>query len=333
MVTVAEIEQARAELPPEIVRTPVVHQDELSRICRSPVRFKLENLQVTGSYKSRAAFTLLNRLPHDRRLRGAALSSSGNFASAFAYMGRLLDIPTAVVMLDRTSPLKVAKSRRYGAEIVFCGERFEDRWAVLESLEKERGITSLNTFESKDVVAGHGTIGLEMLEQMPEVDTVLVPVSSGGLIAGIATVIKERSPGTRVVGVQPAGSYAVTESMRVGEPVRIPEVRTICDALIAQKPGNLPFEHIQKYVDEMVLVSDDDAIHAVRWLAEEGKIVAEAGGAVCVAALLREKVKNPGRVLVLVSGGNIAPDTLAEYLTRTEARTTESGVGAAAPAA
>src|SRR5205807_1490646 len=152
---------------------------------------KLENLQVTGSYKSRAAFTILNALSPEQKAKGAALSSSGNFASAFAYMGRLLGIPTAVVMMDQTSPLKVAKSRRYGAEIVFCGRDFNERWRVLDRLQEERGITAVNTFESEAVVAGHGTLGLEILDDVPEVNTVLIPVSSGGLIAGVATAVKE----------------------------------------------------------------------------------------------------------------------------------------------
>lgn len=314
MVNVAAIEAACAELPPAVRRTPLVPSEELSALTGAEVFFKLENLQVTGSYKARAAFTILNHLSPEQKARGAALSSSGNFASAFAYMGRLLGIPTAVVMMEKTSPLKVEKSRRYGAEIVLCGDRFEDRWAVLDRLHAERGIAAVNTFESEDVIAGHGTLGLEMLDDLPDVDTVFIPVSSGGLIAGVATAIKERRPGARVYGVQPEGSNAVTESLRRGEPVRIPEVRTICDALIAQNPGRLPFEHIQRTVDGMILVSDDEVKRAIVWLVEHPKQVVEAGGAVCAAALLAGKAEARGRTIALLSGGNIAPKTLAEYI-------------------
>src|SRR5262245_40992405 len=214
MISLAEIEAARAALPPQVVHTPLLFSAELSASAGGEVFFKLESLQVTGSYKPRAAFTILNHLSPEQKVRGAALSSSGNFASAFAYMGRLLGIPTAVVMMDKTSPLKVAKSQRYGAEIVLCGKTFEERWRVLDGLQEERGLTAVNTFESPDVVAGHGTLGLEILDDLPEVETVLIPVSSGGLIAGAATAIKERRPGVRVFGVQPEGSYAVTESLR-----------------------------------------------------------------------------------------------------------------------
>lgn len=312
LVTVDQIERARASLPAAVVHTPAIHSEDLPG--GADVWFKLENLQVTGSYKARAAFTILNNLAPEQKARGAALSSSGNFASAFAYMGRLLGIPTAVVMMNRTSPLKVEKSRRYGAEIVLCGDDFEARWQTLDRLQEERGIAAVNTFESEDVITGHGTIGLEILEDLPNVDTVLVPVSSGGLLAGLATAVKERRPGARVVGVQPEGSNAVTESLRRGEPVRIPAVRTICDALIAQTPGRLPFAHLQRYVDEMVLVTDDEVKQAIAWLVEHGKLVVEAGGAVGVAALLAGKTAARGRTVVLLSGGNIAPATLAQYL-------------------
>lgn len=314
MVSLEAIERARAALPEAIVRTPMVRSEELAETAGGPVFFKLENLQVTGSYKARAAFTILNNLPAEQKQRGAALSSSGNFASAFAYMGRLLGIPTAVVMMEKTSPLKVAKSRRYGAEIVLCGNNFEERWSVLDRLQSERGIAAINTFESEDVVAGHGTLGLEILDDLPEVNTVMIPVSSGGLIAGVATAIKEKRPGARVIGVQPEGSPAVTESVKRGEPVRIPEVKTICDALIAQVPGRLPFAHIQRYVDEMVLVTDDEVKRAIVWLVEHAKLVVEAGGSVCAAALLAGKVRAQGRTVCLLSGGNIAPSTLAGYI-------------------
>ncbi|MBM3459778.1 MAG: pyridoxal-phosphate dependent enzyme, partial [Armatimonadetes bacterium] len=185
LVPLAAIEAARANLPPQIVHTPLLVSEDLQEITGVPVWLKPENLQVTGSYKARAAFTMLNNLPAEFRARGAAISSSGNFASAWAYMGRLLGIPTAVVMQEKTSPLKVEKTRRYGAEVILCPNDFDARWRTLFSLEPERGIRAINTFEYEDVVSGHGTIGLELADDLPDVDTVLIPVSSGGLIAGV----------------------------------------------------------------------------------------------------------------------------------------------------
>jgi threonine dehydratase len=314
LVTVAEIRKAAAKLPPQIVRTPLLVSEDLGELVGAPVWFKPECLQVTGSYKARAAFTMLNNLPPEARQRGAAISSSGNFASAWAYMGRLLGIPTAVVMQEKTSPLKVEKTRRYGAEVILCPNDYDARWRTLFALEPERGIRAINTFEYPDVVSGHGTIGLEIVEQLPEVDTVLIPVSSGGLIAGVATAVKELRPGARVIGIQPTGSHAVHTSVERGEVTRIPKVETICDALIAAAPGHLPFAHIQKYVDEMALVTDDEVKAAIRWLVEKAKLVVEAGGAVCAAALLSGKVRPQGKTIVLLSGGNILPATLAQYL-------------------
>ena len=318
LVQLDEIRQARAKLPAQILRTPLLVSEELTAVAGAQVWFKPENLQVTGSYKARAAFTMLDNLPAENRLRGAAISSSGNFAGAWAYMGRLLGIPTAVVMQEKTSPLKIERTRAYGAEVILCPNDFDARWKTLFDLEPQRGIRAINTFESIDVVRGHGTIGLEMLEDLPDVDTVLIPVSSGGLIAGVATAIKEMRPNVRVVGVQPEGSHAVHTSCQRGSVTRIERVETICDALIAAVPGELPFAHIQRYVDEMVLVSDEEVKHAIRWLVEKSKLVVEAGGAVGVAALLTRKVRAPGRAIVLLSGGNIMPRTLAQYLYETE---------------
>jgi threonine dehydratase len=319
LVTLEEIRAARAALPPQIVRTPLLVSEDLQESAGAPVWFKAENLQVTGSYKARATFTMLNNLPPEWRERGAALSSSGNFASAWAYMGRLLGIPTTVVMQEKTSPLKVEKTRRYGAEVILCANDFDARWSTLFALEPERGIRAINTFEYPDVVRGHGTIGLEMLDDLPDVDTVIIPVSSGGLIAGIATAVKELRPSARVIGVQPEGSHAASTSFRRGEVTRIDKVETICDALIAAYPGKLPFAHIRRYVDEMALVTDEEVKAAIRWLVERAKLVVEAGGAVGVAALLTGKVRPRGKTIVLLSGGNIMPSTLAEYLTSEEA--------------
>jgi threonine dehydratase len=315
LVTLAEIQAARAALPPEVVRTPLLRSEELGEIAGAPVWLKAENLQITGSYKARATFTLLNNLPSQYREKGAALSSSGNFAGAWAYMGRLLGIPTAVVMQEKTSPLKIARTRGYGGEVILCPNDFDARWATLFALEPERGIHAINTFEHPDVLRGHGTIGLEMVEALPEVETVLIPVSSGGLIAGTATAIKELRPNARVIGIQPEGSNAAYLSFRAGEVKRIDQIDTICDALIAAHPGHLPFAHIQKYVDDMVTVPDAEVKTAIRWLAEKTKLVAEAGGAIATAALLSGRVKPTGKTIVLVSGGNILPSTLAEYLT------------------
>lgn len=317
LVTLAEIEAARAALPPQVVKTPLLRAEDLDAVAGAKCWLKAENLQVTGSYKARATFTLLNNLPAQYRAKGAALSSSGNFAGAFAYMGRLLGIPATVVMQEKTSPLKIAKTRAYGGNVILCPNDFDARWATLFALEPEQGIRALNTFEEPDVLRGHGTIGLEMVEALPDVDTVIIPVSSGGLIAGVATAVKELRPQAKVIGVQPVSSNATYLSIQKGEVTRIGEIDTICDALIAAHPGHLPFAHIQNYVDEMVLVPDAEVKAAMRWLVEKAKLVAEAGGAIATAALLSGRAKASGNTIVLVSGGNVVPETLAHYLLET----------------
>jgi threonine dehydratase len=320
LVTLAEIQDARAKLPPQIVRTPLLASEDISAVAGTQVWFKPENLQVTGSYKARAAFTMLNHLPQEQKAKGAAISSSGNFASAWAYMGRLLDIPVAVVMQEKTSPFKVAKTRSYGAEVILCPNDFDARFRTLFALEPERGIRAIHTFEYPDVIRGHGTIGLEMVEDLQDVDTVLIPVSSAGLIAGVATAVKELRPSAQIIGVQPEGSTAVYTSFQRGEVTRVEKVETICDALIAAHPGRLCFAHVQRYVDDMVLVSDDEVKATIRWLVEKAKLVVEAGGAVCAAALLTGRVRPQGKTIALLSGGNIMPKTLAEYILEGEAQ-------------
>ena len=315
MVTLEEIEQARRELPPEIVYTPLLRSPSVSDQSGADVWFKAENLQVTGSYKTRAAFTILNRLTDVQKVKGAAISSSGNFATAFAFMGTLLGIPTAIVMMEKTSPYKIRRTMDYGGEAVLCENHNQARWDTLDRLGRERGITAINTWEDENVVRGHGSIGAEIMAQAQDLDAVIVPVSSGGLIGGVATAVKTLNPAVKVIGVQPEGSQAVYQSFLKKEICEMPEPNTVCDSLVAPRPGNLTFEHVMAYVDEMVLVSDAQAIDAVKYLIGATKLVVEPGAAVGVAALLNGIVSLEGKkVVVLLSGGNIMPAQLAGYL-------------------
>lgn len=315
LVPIDRIVQARERLPAVVVHTPMLFPEELGNRIQRRTYLKCENLQVTGSYKARAAFTVLNSLDADARRRGAVLASSGNFAAAFSYMGRLLGIPTAVVMMRQTQPYKVEKTRRLGAEVIFCEDRWDAREELLNRLETERGLTVIHHYEDPRVIAGHGTIGLEILDDCPDADLVLVPVSSGGLLAGVAAAVKGRRPGARVVGVQPEGADAMARSLEAGHVVSIPEARTMCDALVATHPGELPFRHAQRDVERVVRVSEAEIAAAVRFLAAEAKLVVEPGGAVTTAALLSGRVPSAeGPTVALVSGGNVAPERLATIL-------------------
>lgn len=306
LLTLDEIRAAAAALPPWVRRTPVLP-------LASGLWGKAESLQTTGSYKLRAAWTVLSRLSEEQRRRGAALSSSGNFAAAFAYAGRELGIPTTVVMMERTQPNKVQRTRDLGAEVVLCENRFEARFETLRALEAERGLTVIDHMENRDVLCGHATVGLEIAEDLPDVQVVLVPVSTAGLLAGVAAAVRALRPEVTVVGVQPEGSNATWLSLREGRPTSIPEVRTMCDALTSTRPGGLPFAHVQALVAGVELVQEAEVADAVRWLAAEAKLVVEPGGAVGVAAWRAGRLP-AGRTCALLSGGNIAPERLARFL-------------------
>ncbi len=317
LLTLDEIRAAAAELPAQVRRTPVLPLIE--ELEGGGCLFaKCENLQQTGSYKLRAAFTVLGRLSAAQRARGAALSSSGNFAAAFAYAGRVLGIPTTVVMMRRTQPNKVARTRELGAEVVLCEDRFEARFETLSELQAQRGLTAIDHMDDRDVLCGHGTVGLEIVEAMPDVEVVLVPVSTAGLVAGVASAVKALRPQAQVLGVQPAGNDSTWRSLQAGHPVSIPEARTLCDALTSTRPGGLPFAHVQALVSGVERVQDSEVVEAVRWLAEAQKLVVEPGGAVGVAAFLTSGTLRHlwgRRTCVLLSGGNIAGDRLARFLT------------------
>lgn len=308
LLALSEILAAAEALPSWVRRTPVLPLDPEGEVWA-----KAESLQVTGSYKIRAAWTVLSRIPWEDRPRGAALSSSGNFAAAFAFAGRALGIPTTVVMMERTQPNKVRRTRELGAEVVLCENRFEARFETLRALEAERGLVVVDHLESRDVLAGHGTVGLEIAEDLPEAGALLVPVSTAGLLAGVAAAVKVLRPQLRVYGVQPEGADATARSLGAGEVVSIPEVVTICDALTSTRPGGLPFAHVQALVDDVLTVSDEAVAEAVGWLAREAKLVVEPGGAIGLAALRSGCLVPEGRACVLLSGGNLSPERLAEF--------------------
>jgi len=314
MITLQNIKDTRNTLPKEVVRTPLLFSEELTRDFGAEIYLKAENLQVTGAYKARAAFHILNSLSPEQKQKGAAISSSGNFAGAFAFMGRLLGISTSIVMMQQTAPFKIEKTRGYGGKVILCENRFEARWETLDQLESE-GTTAINTFEAPEVIVGHGTIGLEILQDKPDIDMILVPISSAGLIAGVALSAKEIKPNVKIIGVQPEACNATHLSFQKGSVQTIKDVDTICDALVATKPGTLPFEYVQKYVDDVVLVSEESIKKAVGLLFEKTKLVVEPSGAVGVAALLSKVVSaENGRIVSLLSGGNVSRENFTEFL-------------------
>lgn len=316
-VTLDQIKTAAEAIKPFIYETPLVPARELSSLCGGHAFLKAESLQVTGSFKIRAAMNSVLNLP-SKNINGVIASSSGNFAQALAWAGSRLNIPVTIVMEQRSSPLKVSRTRQYGAEVVFCENNFLSRDRTVERLKNERGLVMLHPYNLPEVIAGNGSIGLEIFAQLPDVDVVLVPVSGGGLISGIATALKALRPAVKIVGVQAETSNAAYLSFHRGEIVTLEAPVTIADGLRAS-PKEITFAHIRKYVDDFVLVSDDAIKQAVVFILEHSKLLVEPSGAVGVAALLWGKLTVHGQnVVAVLSGGNISLDAVQEIRLNTK---------------
>jgi threonine dehydratase len=315
LVSVDEIGSAAARLAGVIVRTPLVPFPRVApRLLIKP-----ESLQPTGSFKLRGAYAAISALPPAVAQRGVVAHSSGNHAQAVAYAAALLHVPAVVVIPDSAPPVKVEAARAYGAEVVISRPGLAARIAATEELAARHGYTVIPPFDDRVVIAGQGTVGLEIAADCPEADLVVVPVGGGGLISGVSAAIRELCPGAAVIGVEPELAADARDSLRQGRPVAWPPdatQRTIADALSADQVGALPLKHILSNVDDIITVTEDEIREAVRRLALEARLVAEPGGAVAVAACLlreRELPASATRVAVL-SGGNIDPALLAGIL-------------------
>lgn len=315
LVTVAEIEAAADRLRGVAVRTPLVAPSPQG----PPLLIKPESLQPTGAFKLRGAYAAITAVPEGERGGGVVTHSSGNHGQAVAYAARALNL-RAVLVLPATAPAaKVEACRALGADIVFVDPTMAARVGTAEQLAEAHGFRLIPPFDDPHVIAGQGTVGLEIAEDAPDADVVLVPVSGGGLIAGIATAVKSRRPRTRVIGVEPELAADARDSLRAGRPVGWPAEetgRTIADALRVQQVGDLPFAHMAEYVDDIVVVSEDEIRSAMRWLARGARLVAEPAGAVATAAyLFRRGGLSAGTSYVSVlSGGNVDPDLLNAVL-------------------
>lgn len=309
-IQLGDIEAAAMALPSVIRRTPILPVARDSAEIGSERCFvKCENLQVTGAYKIRAAFTMLNALDDAARRKGVVLTSSGNFAQAFAYAGRTLGVPITVVMLDHTSAYKVAATQGHGGEVYFCGTNALERQPTVIALAAERGMTAIDTWEEPPITAGHGTIGLEIVRDFPDVQQVLVPVSSGGVAGGIATAVKECRPDVKVIGVQPERANAAYVSMKEGRPTAIDYWDSIADGLSAVRPGTFPFRHLQRYLDDIVLISETDIANAFCTILQRAKLMGEPAGVVAAAGFLSGKVDTNLMTVAALTGGNLTEET------------------------
>jgi threo-3-hydroxy-L-aspartate ammonia-lyase len=314
LVEPGSIREAHAALAGVALRTPLLPAPWLQQ-AGAEVRLKCENLQAAGAFKIRGAYTALHRLPADVRDRGVIAYSSGNHAQGVALAARLLGTRAVVVMPTTAPRVKVDGTKRFGAEVVMEGTTSLQRQQRAEAIAAAEGLSIIPAFDHPDIIAGQGTVGLEILEQWADVDVIVVPVGGGGLLSGIAAWVKHARPEVRVIGVEPDTADAMRQSLDAGHPVTIPPSGTVADGLMPVRPGDLTFQHARALVDDVVCVSDDAMIDATRRMALSGKLVAEFSGAATVAALVSGVVDLRGaRVAAVVSGGNIEPSRLAALL-------------------
>lgn len=311
MVTLDDIRTARERIRPIAKLTPLV---DVSSLAGRPLWLKCESLQPGGAFKIRGAYNMVAQLPDGDRRRGVITYSSGNHGQAVALAAREMGAPAVVVMPTTAPAIKVDGAKAFGAEVVFEGTTSLHRRARAEAIAAERGLTMVPPFDHEWIIAGQGTLGLEILEQLPGVATVLAPIGGGGLVSGVAAAIKQSRPSVQVIGVEPSGAAGMKRSIEAGEVRTLEGSKSIADGLMAARPGDLNFAHVREYVDRIDTVDDADIAAAVRWLFLRAKIVAEPSGAATVAAALLASAAYAGPVVAIVSGGNLDPGDLPKYL-------------------
>jgi threonine dehydratase len=319
-IGLADVVAARERVSGQVYCSPFMRSEMLSKLTGHQVYLKLENLQMTGSFKERGALNRLSLLTPEEAARGVVAASAGNHAQGVAYHATRLGVRSIIVMPLATPLVKVTATREFGAEVVLHGANYDEACAEATRLCKSEGMIFVHPFDDAAVMAGQGTIGLEMLEQVPDLDAVIVPIGGGGLIGGIACAIKETRPACRVIGVQTERLPSMLEAVAARHPVTVDAGTTIADGIAVRRSGNLTFPVVARYVDEIVTVDEDEISSAILLLLEREKTLAEGAGATALAALLQGKTSlsqtKGAKVGVLVCGGNIDVTLLARIIER-----------------
>ena len=313
-VSLADVEAAVPLLAGVATHTPMEGARWLSAMVGGRVLLKCENLQRTGSFKIRGAYVRLAGLGDEERVRGVVAASAGNHAQGVALAAQMLGIKATVFMPEGAPIPKVNATRAYGAEVLFRGEYLTQALEAAIAFAEKTGAVFISPFDHVDVVAGQGTVGLEILEQAPDVETVLVPTGGGGLLAGIALAVKAKRPDVRVVGVQAEEAAAYPESLRSGAPVALSKMTTMADGIAVARPGDIPFGAIQEHCDEMLTVSEESMSRALVMLLERAKMVVEPSGAAAVAAIMDDPSRFKAPVVAVLSGGNVDPLLLGHLI-------------------
>ncbi|MDE6790136.1 MAG: threonine ammonia-lyase [Clostridia bacterium] len=318
MLTLDKVYHAHYVLKEAIRQTDVIYSPTISNISGCNVYLKCENLQITGSFKVRGAYYKIAQLTDEEKARGVIACSAGNHAQGVALASKKFGIRSIICMPDGAPISKVEATRSYGAEVVLVPGVYDDAHNRAEELHEKNGYTFIHPFDDEDVIAGQGTIGLEIMEQVKDADIVVVPVGGGGLVSGVAYAVKSLNPKVRVYGVQSTGAPSMANSLEHHKIETLPSVSTVADGIAVKEPGHITFDICSKYVDGVVTVNDDQVSAAILTLIEKQKMIAEGAGAVALAAVLFNKIPNSKgkKVVCLVSGGNIDVTILSRVISR-----------------
>lgn len=314
-IRIEEVYGAAERLQKVLRKTELIESPVFSSECDNQVFIKPENLQATGAFKIRGAFNKLSMLSEIEKTKGVIAASAGNHAQGIGYAAQKLGVKAVLVMPATTPIIKVEATRNYGVEVVLHGDTYDEAYQKAKELEALHGYVFVHPFDDLEVILGQGTLALEILEELADVDEILVPIGGGGLISGIAFAAKLLKPSIKIIGVEPEGACCMAESLAKNKVIELPKVDTMADGVAVKKPGTLTFEFIKDFVDEVVTVADFDIIEAILLLMEKHKIVVEGAGALSLAGLRRLKSKNK-KVVCVVSGGNIDISTISAIINR-----------------
>ncbi len=310
-----DFEAARRLLSEVLTETKLIKSKVFSKECGNEVYIKPENLQNTGSFKIRGAFNKISKLTQEERSHGLVASSAGNHAQGVAYAAQRLGIEATIVMPTTTPLVKVEATKEYGAHVVLYGDCYDEAYSEALRLQQENGLIFIHPFNDLDVLEGQGTIALEILDELKDVDYILIPIGGGGLAAGVSLAAKQINPDIKIIGVEPIGACAMKNSIEQGRLVCLDGVCTIADGVAVKQPGNLTFDIIREYVDEIVTVTDFEIMESFLILLDKHKLIAESAGASSLAGLKKLKDKNK-KVVSIISGGNIDVLTMSSMINR-----------------
>lgn len=308
-----KIEETREKIKDVINKTPILYSPTFSKLSNCSVYMKCENLQVTGAYKIRGALNKIRSLSDDEKSKGVVCSSAGNHAQGVAYAAELLGVKSTIVMPRTTPYLKIQSTKDFGGEVVLYGNCYDDAFLKAKSIEENNNSVFIHPFNDINVIYGQGTIALEILEEMQDVDVILCPIGGGGLISGISLAAKEINSKIKIIGVQAEGANAMEQSFKNGSLVSLNSVNTIADGIAVKCPGDLTYRIIQEYVDDIITVSDKEIAEAFLILCEKHKLLAEASGAASLAALRKLNMKDK-KIVPIISGGNIDMITISSLI-------------------